>query len=170
MRRNTSGVVKSSTGLRVARAEKAFGRCERWRDYKTSSAPASTALQRETSLTCSSVSSAPAQKFLCVACLHLCLCVLLLRLFCTLSSLRCTCLFSSPLPNTELLEFAPEDRITPADALKHQFFEMDLAAEDNVMPNVMPITAQPTSPRANHSRSAHSGAGVSIASVAPVVS
>jgi dual-specificity kinase len=83
-------------------------------------------------------------------------------------------LFLSPssLPtNTELLEFAPEDRITPADALKHAFFDMDLASEENAVPTA----AHPTSPRADQSRSAHSdqlqrAAGVSIAAVAPGVS
>ena len=49
-----------------------------------------------------------------------------------------------------MLRFAPEERITPAEALRHPFFELELAAEENVLPNA----AYPHSPRAQYSRSA----------------
>lgn len=73
--------------------------------------------------------------------------------------------------DTELLEFAPEDRITPAEALKHPFFEMELEAVENVAPP----SAHPSSPRVDHSRSAYSDpqrtvGNSNIAAVAPVVS
>lgn len=51
---------------------------------------------------------------------------------------------------SKMLRFAPEERITPAEALRHPFFELELAAEENVLPNA----AYPHSPRAQYSRSA----------------
>ena len=50
----------------------------------------------------------------------------------------------------KLLAFAPEDRITPTDALEHPFFGLDLAAEEN------PAGVFTHSPRVQHSRSATS--------------
>mmetsp|Transcript_7647 Transcript_7647/g.19480 ORF Transcript_7647/g.19480 Transcript_7647/m.19480 type:complete len:438 (-) Transcript_7647:87-1400(-) len=55
----------------------------------------------------------------------------------------------------KLLEFTPEDRISPADALQHPFFALELASEENndVVPSA---AAHLSSPRANQSRSANS--------------
>ena len=62
----------------------------------------------------------------------------------------------------KLLEFTPEDRITPADALKHPFFELELEPEENAVFNPLP-----TSPRVDQSRSANSNQGASKQGTAP---
>ena len=62
----------------------------------------------------------------------------------------------------KLLEFTPEDRITPADALKHPFFELELEPEENALFNPLP-----TSPRVDQSRSANSNQGASKQGTAP---